>query len=318
MDCQPQRIIKALFLIIFSIIFSMPPSAFSSDVFQELLSCQKTSNGEHKLHCAIKKVEFASKQDYESTLVVDYNFSCKGSAKDSDIKNIGIRAEDSQNFHAFDFGKKGQATVTGFGPFVLYDSDPGWTSFIHLSKDCSLKISNFQTIPSKRTLDIWRQTLIDVNAIVESLEHLVNYKAAYSFMKDLTSMFHSELTSEKQLSLSTIGKDVVTMIPVIIQKYAMNPTPESQNTITTLVRFMTVLNDFKSESNWKKEDGTRKKVEDFLSKKDKEILEKISKDGLSIKDAKEKLEDALKRKVALEAKLKHYSKDEDVRMHDEL
>ena len=300
-----------LFLILAISLKLFPVYAYEDNYIQ----CEK-HNEWWSFKCLIKDRELFPKQDDEQVLTVDYDFDCHCGTQNSKILEFGILDENSNHAVLFKYGKKDSLEIVGIGPFRTVDLNLKKSSGRRHYHGCSLRITSMTTRPSERTISNWHQSLLDVNAIVESLEHVVNYKAAYSFMNDLTSMFYSELTSEQQLLLSKHGKEISSMIPLIVQKYAKNPGPESQSVITTLVKMMGVLNDIKGESNWIDKDGNRKKIEDFLSQKDKEILEKISNDGLSIKDAKQKLEDTLKRKVILEAKLKHYSNHKII--HDEL
>ena len=279
---------------------------------------------EGKWNCKFREEVFLLEQDYETNFLIEYSYNCMGHPLELGIE---VENKDKENtWYAFRGKDREKVILSGFGPVKSKNFNLRRLKGAYLN-DCSIVVHKVDiegpTDNAKLSLDSQikslEERLSELDTLIQSLEYFINYKAAFLFMQDLASMFHSELTSEQMKSFRDEGERIVLMIPSIIQKLATKNLSETQDIISSLVRMMSALNDMKGMGNWVKEDGSPKKIEDFLSQKDKEILEKLSKDSLSVKNAKEKLEDALKEKVELEARAVHLNKTrKDWINHDEL
>ncbi|MHA7628369.1 hypothetical protein [Corallococcus sp. M7] len=169
-----------------------------------------------------------------------------------------------------------QQTLTSI---ELKDSS-GWTPLASFSPDCRLSLdihwNEVDVDTSEQANAILAQLQADLNtkkAARDNLSYLVEYSAAFDFMKELSTLFLTALTSE---TMNDLRQQAQSAGPIIF-KTSMGCddtlTAEEKDTLATFYFALGTLGD---ASDYTNPDGTPKTLRDFLGDEAKPIIDKLA------------------------------------------
>ena len=305
---------KNIFSILLILLTISPDLYAANKSYNDLFQCADKQPGQI-FDCKLvggPSIQLADALTYEHRYLIGYDFTnCKSSIFDS---NIAIFVGDKPAY-TLKFNQKTTVSIDTKKSVFLKDTDVEDTKWSYVKEGCQLKLTILGIKPTPETNRLWREkkttiekNIADLNSSIAGWENAVKYHGAFSMMKVLSENFSSELTSQQMINLREHAKTYSKIIPSLMTKASATLTSEE---INTLARLIIVLNEMADDQRWKKEDGSIKQIRDFLSEKDRIILEKLSTktehSDSEIGEFKKALTNAIRRRLELELELDEFN-----------
>jgi hypothetical protein len=173
----------------------------SANPSPNLVSCKMMNIG-GVAQCAIDPIEILPQQIYESKVEIQSIFAC--GPGDSAALRIGAKSDTAQIY--FELGKTTKSTLTGTGPFKVFDENPIEFFGNIFVAGCSLTAEVLSVAPSAATIAHWaaKQAELDVEitkvtSARDAFSALSVYAPAFELIEQVNTTLLSDLGANATL-----------------------------------------------------------------------------------------------------------------------